>query len=366
MRASQPVRVASTDLERDNIFRFRYRIFVEHLARLDLDGANHQARLLTDVLDAVSTHYYLGEPQKPIAALSVTPLSSTLIPRELAEFLDLKRLAEAAPLEQAILANWLLIEPSEAGSPMVTALMVAVIENALVEGVELLLTFCRPGLVNFYERLGFEQYRHATDLKGIGLRCPLLLVLRDEARLRAMHSPLYRILRRSGGASSSDAVRLKLEPLIDMFQASQILITDDLWIEGDAKLVERTRPRLFDGLPEDGVRHIMKLASLISCKAGETITRQGETSDDMFLVAAGHFIARNSAGANRAIGEGDLFGDIEHLSGLARSETVVSQADSHIAAIKADTLFRWIHQNPETGIILAINLARVIAMRIAR
>lgn len=366
MNASQPVRVANSDLERDCIFRFRYHIFAEHLGRLDIDGADHQARSLTDALDAVSTHYYSGDLERPVAALTVTPLGGTLVPQELAEFLDLKRLAEAAPLEQIIFANWLLVDPSEAGSAMVTALMAAVSEKALEEGVELLLTFCRPGLVNFYERLGFEQYRHATDLKGIGLRCPLLLVLRDEARLKAMRSPLYRILRKSGGASSSDAVRLKLEPLIDMFQASQILITDDLWVEADAKLVERTRPRLFDGMPEDGIRHVMKLASVISCRAGETIARQGETSDDMFLVAAGHFVARDSAGVNRVIGEGDLFGDIEHLSGLPRSETVVSQVDGHIAALKADTLFRWVRQNPEIGVTLVINLARLMAMRIAR
>jgi len=366
MSAQQQVRIAESDAERESIFRFRYRVFAEHLARKDLDGADHDAGILTDMLDAVSTHYYVGAPGQPIAALTISPLGNDALSPELAEFLDLARLAEAAPLAQIIFANWLLVDPSEAGSATVTALMAAVSANALGDGTELLVTFCRPGLVNFYERLGFEQYRHATDLKGIGLRCPLLLVLRDEARLKAVHSPLYRILRRSGGAESSLAVRLRLEPLIDMFQATQILVADELWIDSEVKLVDRARPRLFDGVPEESIRHIMKLTSVISCRAGQTITRAGETSDDMFLIAAGSFSAVHaSTGLTRHLGEGDLFGEIEHLSGLSRSETVICKSDGHVAALRAEALFRWMQLNSEPGVALAISFARLLARRVA-
>lgn len=366
MNTVQPVRIAASGAERESIFRFRYHVFAEHLGRKDLDGADHVARTLTDDLDRVSTHFYAGDADTPVAALTVSPAASQAIPPDLAAFLDLARLSEAAPLEQVIFANWLLVDPSQAGSAMVMALMAAVFEEALRNGTELILAFCRPGLVNFYERLGFEQYRHATDLKGIGLRCPLLLVVRDEARLKAVRSPLYRILRKGASAAGSDAVRLKLEPLVDMFQATQILVTDDLWLDSDVSFMERSRPRLFDGLPEDAIRQIMKLASVISCRPGETITRQGETSDDMFLVAAGRFDARDAAGVVRTVGEGDLFGEIEHLSGQPRVETVVSQSDGHVAALKADALFRWMRQNPDSGVTLAINLARLLAMKIAR
>ena len=367
MNTVHQVRIAESDEERESIFRFRYRVFAEHLARKDLDGADHEARILSDKLDAVSTHYYVGTSGQPTAALTMSPLGSSATSSELAEFLDLPRLAEAAPLAQITFANWLLVDPSQAGSAIVTSLMAAVSAKALGDGTELLVTLCRPGLVNFYERLGFEQYRHATDLKGIGLRCPLLLVLRDEARLRAVHSPLYRVLRRSGGAASSLTVRLRLEPLIDMFQATQILITDELWVDSAVKLIERARPRLFDGMPEDGIRQVMKLASVISCKAGQTVTSVGETSDDMFLIAAGSFSAVDAAtGLTRHLVEGDLIGEIEHLSGLPRSETVLCSSGGHIAAIKADALFRWMQQNPEPGVTLAINLARLLAGRVAR
>lgn len=361
------VRMARSEAERRSIYRFRYSVFAEHLSRRDLDGADHQAKTLGDGLDEVSLHFYAGEPDQPVAALTVSPADSDAISPDLSRFLDLQRLAGAAPLGQVVFANWLLVDPAQAGSSLVTALMAAALEQALSDGVELVLTFCRPGLVNFYERLGFEQYAHAADLKGIGLRCPLLLVPRDAARLKALRSPLHRVLRRSGAAAQSDAVRLKLEPLIDMFQASQILVMDDLWIDGGAGFVTRTRPRLFDGLPEDSVRQIMKLTSVISCRPGQAVTRAGETSDDMFLIAAGDFTARDdTTGAERRLCEGDVFGEIEHLSGMPRREAVTSLSTGHIAALKAEALFRWMRQNPEPGLSLSINLARLLATRLAR
>lgn len=359
------VNVALTDAERYGIFRMRYRVFVEHLGRHDLDGADHQARTVIDSLDVISRHYYMGEPGQPVAAVTVSPLHGSSLSRELSEFLDLARLAEAVPLAKAAFVNWLLVDPSEAGSNAVTTLMTAGAEDALGEGMELVLTFCRPGLVSFYERLGFEQYKHATHLKGIGLRCPLLLVLRDGARLKAMRSPLVRILRGGLGTDGPNMARLRLEPLIDLFQASQILVNDELWVESEVKFVERVRPRLFDGLQESHIRHIMKLTSVISCQPDEIITRRGETSDDMFLVAAGSFSAADAAGNTRALSEGDLFGEREHLSGLPRSETVRALTAGHVAALTAGSLFHWMKQNPAAGVTVAINLARLISRRIS-
>jgi N-acyl-L-homoserine lactone synthetase len=352
--------IAASEAERLAIYRFRYRVFAEHLGRRDLDGADHAQRMLTDPLDPVSTHYWIGAGGEPVAALTLSPVDVPAVSAELSSFLDLPRLAQAVSLDRVAFANWLLVDPAQAGSAAVTSLIAAAAERALDEEVALVLTYCRPGLVSFYERLGFEQYTHATDVKGIGLRCPLLLVLRDGARLKAVRSPLQRLLRRKGVAEAPDDVRLRLEPLIDLFQASQILANDELWIDSAVSFVPRAAPRLFDGLGDDSVRQIMKLAGVISCRAGETITRRGETSDDMFLVVAGDFAA-----GERALGEGDLFGEVEHLSGTPRVDTVTALTAGHVAALKAEALFLWMRQNPEPGLVLAVNLARLLAARAA-
>ncbi len=66
---------------------------------------------------------------------------------------------------------------------------------------------------------GQAQYGYATQLKGVGLRCPLMLLLRDDSRLRAVRSPLLRILMRSGREDKAIVTRVRLEPVVDPFQA---------------------------------------------------------------------------------------------------------------------------------------------------
>jgi|688.fasta_scaffold64937_3 hypothetical protein len=360
------VRQAQSAEERQRIYEFRYRVFAEHLGRGDLDGLDHERRVLSDALDPISTHFYFGEFACPVAAGTISPLAEADLPDELSQFLAIGRLKDAVDIQQMQMVNWLLVDPDQSGASLVPMLLGTCYEQLLEGDTELLLTFCRPGLVAFYERLGLEQYSYATQLKGVGLRCPLMLVMRDELRLSAVRSPLLRVLQRSGREDKASATRVRLEPVVDLFQASQILVNDDLWLETGYNFIERPVPKLFDGIGEDSIRHVMKLASVISCQSGEAITREGETSDDMYLVVSGTFEARRTdTGQVRSLGPGDLFGEIEHLSRESRIETVRSTSPGHIAALKSERIFQWMEKNPEPGVLMALNLAKLLAARIA-
>jgi hypothetical protein len=360
------LRRAGSDAERLGIYQFRYKVFAEHLGRDDLEGLDHQRRLLSDALDQRSEQFYVGEPGSPIAAVTVSPLGTGDMPAELSRFLQVGRLGEAVDVRRMRLVNWLLVDPGHAGSPLVPMLLSSCYELLLGADVDLLLSFCRPGLVAFYERFGLEQYSYATQVKGIGLRCPLMLVMRDGDRLRAARSPLLRILVKSQREERPCDTRLRLEPIVDLFQAGQILANDELWIETAVKFIDRPVPRLFDGLDEACIRQVMKLASVISCQPGEVMTRKGETSDDMFLIVAGRFEAfEGSRGPHRQLGPGDLFGEIEHLAATPRTESIRSVSAGHVAALKGEAIFQWMEKNPEPGVRLATNLARLLAGRIA-
>ncbi|MEI6534416.1 MAG: cyclic nucleotide-binding domain-containing protein [Verrucomicrobiaceae bacterium] len=362
----QQLRQAESADEKQSIYQFRYRVFSQHLGRDDLDGLDHERRVLSEALDNISTHFYFGEFGRPVAAVTLSPIDDAHLSADLSQFLAINRLRKAVDIQRMRLVNWLLVDPDYSGSSLVPMLLSSCYELLLGSDVDLLLTFCRPGLVAFYERFGLEQYSYATQLKGIGLRCPLMLMMKDASRLRAVRSPLLRIMLRSGCEDRSDDTRLRLEPIVDLFQASQILVNDELWIETGHKFVERPVPKLFDEIGEDSIRHVMKLASVISCESGELITREGETSDDMYLIVSGSFEAgKQGARQFRPLGPGDLFGEIEHLSRVPRSETVRSTTLGHIAALKSERLFQWMEKDPEPGVRMALNLAKLLAGRIA-
>lgn len=361
----QVARVASEPEEKEAIYRLRYSVFAESLKRRDLEGLDHDNKLLIDPLDEVSVHYYVGERGRPLAAISVAPLSKQMTPPVLYGFLGVPRLSEVVQIERIRFANWLVVSPAFAGSSVVTKVLGAGYEDLLLGGVDLLLTYCRPGQVGFNERMGFEQYAPSAHLDGFGLRCPLMLLIRDGAMLRSCRSPLYRIFAKYNVVGQPDETRLRLEPIVDMFQASQILVNDDLWMESAIDADNQTVPLLFAGLSEEHIRQVLALASVITVKHGELITHHGETSDDMFAIVAGSFLARDlRTGASRSLKQGDIFGELEHLSGSVRHEEVVAQSNGHIVALKSWRLFDWMRRNPEPGVALSINLARLLAARL--
>jgi hypothetical protein len=361
----QVSRVASTPQEKEAIFRLRYSVFAENLRRTDLDGLDHDRRLLNDPLDEDSIHYYVGALNEPLAAITVSPLSLERTPGVLYEFLGVDRLSQAVPIERIKFANWLVVTPELAATPVVTKLIGACYEGTLLGGVDLLLTYCRPGQVGFNERMGFEQYAHAAHLEGFGLRCPLMLLIKDGVMLRSSRSPLYRIFKKHEPAGQPDDTRLRIEPVVDMFQASQILVNDDLWMDSAINADSQTVPLLFAGISEEYIKQVLALTSVISVKTGEVITRHGETSDDMFAIVSGSFLAKDlRTGASRPMEQGDIFGELEHLSGTRRHEDVVALTNGHVAALKSWRLFDWMRRNPEPGVALAINLARLLSHRL--
>lgn len=358
-------RVAKDIQEREAIYRLRYAVFAEALGRTDLEGLDHERKFLIDPLDEVSVHFYVGDLNTPLAATTVSPLSEQLTPPALYEFLGARRLSAAVPIERMKFANWLVAAPEFAGSSVVTKLIGACYEACLLGDVDLLLAYCRPGQVGFYERMGFEQYSYSTHLEGFGFRCPLMLLIRDGAMLRSCRSPLYRIFKKHGTAEKPDETRLLLEPVVDMFQASQILVNDELWMENAIDANNQKLPVLFAGIGEEHIRQVLALASVITVKPGEVITHQGETSDDMFAIASGTFLAKDlRTGVSRSLGQGDIFGELEHLSGATRHEEVVALTNGHVAALKSWRLFDWMKHNPEPGVALSINLARLLAARL--
>ena len=361
----QTSRVARDPQEKEAIQKLRYSVFSGSLGRTDLEGLDHDRKLLVDPLDDVSDHYYIGDLNKPLAAITVSPISEQLTPPVLYDFLGVRRLSQAVPVDRMRFANWFILTPELAGTSVATKLIGACYEGTWSGSVDLLLTYCRPGHVGFNERMGFEQYAHATHLEGFGLRCPLMLLIRDGTMLRSCRSPLYRVFKKHETSERPDETRLRLEPIIDMFQASQILVNDDLWMENAIDADNQKVPVLFAGLKEEHIRQVLAIASVISVKAGEVITRQGETSDDMFAIVAGSFLAKDlRTGASRSLQQGDIFGELEHLSGTSRHEEVVALTNGHFAALKSWRLFDWMKRNPEPGVALSINLARLLAARL--
>ena len=82
---------------------------------------------------------------------------------------------------------------------------------------------------------------------------------------------------------------------------------------------------------------------------GETIVREGEPGESMFVVVAGHVTVRvGAAGTHVAsLGPGDYFGEMSMLTGAPRTATVVAAGDVRVIEIGADVFRHLAEISPQ-------------------
>lgn len=91
--------------------------------------------------------------------------------------------------------------------------------------------------------------------------------------------------------------------------------------------------------------------------AGETLMREGEPGDAMFIVQSGRLrtYVRDDSGAERAVremGRGQLVGEMALITGEPRSATVVAVRDTVLARLDAEGFRHWLATSPSAALAL--------------
>ncbi len=110
----------------------------------------------------------------------------------------------------------------------------------------------------------------------------------------------------------------------------------------------------------------------VRCAEGETVVREGEPGDSVFVVLTGQVrvLTRVSVDEGHAIrpgvaelGPGEVFGEMALFHPGPRSASVVAVTDAELARIPAGALERFLDARPELGYRL---LKHVLATLVAR
>ena len=104
--------------------------------------------------------------------------------------------------------------------------------------------------------------------------------------------------------------------------------------------------------------------------AGEIVFDEGEEGEGVYIVLSGKFIAtRKGMLKRKKIGEilpGECFGEIALLEATPRLATVVAEESSVVLAVFRPELERLAEARPRLGFKLAMQVARLIAVRLRR
>ena len=101
----------------------------------------------------------------------------------------------------------------------------------------------------------------------------------------------------------------------------------------------------------------------LSVARGETLVRQGDTADAMFIVVSGRFAVLLDGRATpiSEIGPGQPIGEIAFLAGGTRTASVVALRDSLVARLDASRFDRLTATNPSLWRLITVALARRVA-----
>jgi CRP-like cAMP-binding protein/MFS family permease len=136
---------------------------------------------------------------------------------------------------------------------------------------------------------------------------------------------------------------------------------DEQNVEQAARLEPRVALLGHTGIFAEAQRPVLerlaRVADEIDVPAGETVIREGDPADALYVLVSGEMAVsvRGGSGSHRALpsmGPGTCFGEIGVLEGIPRTATVTSAAPSTVLRIDADTFLETLTDAPASTSLL--------------
>jgi N-acyl-L-homoserine lactone synthetase len=363
--------LAHSDEEREAIYRFRYRVYVDELG-LDPSEADHAHKRLTDAHDAIGHSYGLVEDGgNVIGSLRCIYLADV---RDLEPFIAkfaLEPAIRAFGVQALVTTSRFMLDPKLRQGMSILHLMRAAYDDARERGVRLNYGDCSPHLLPFYESMGYRRYVAPYNDTAYGFKLPIVMLVGDRTHFAAVRSPFARLAEKH-----DDDVQAR-----EWFAA-----TYPQWVQPTSAalmdpgsffdvLAERVASdplhavALFEGLSREAVERFLASATVVSASPGDRIVREGERDDTVYVILKGLAEVVRASGERpiNALGAGDLFGEIGLLTATPRIASVVARTPCEVLVLPVRAqLQKLLESNPPIAARLLFNVSRILAARLAQ
>ena len=367
--------LAVSEAERQEVYRFRYAVYVEEMGKSPPD-ANHERRVLMDRFDATASLYLLRDGEGAlVGTLRINHLAALESAQEALRPIPLEPLLEQAPLKNLSYTSRLMLRADWRGGSSLALLCNRIFADSLEEGIRFDLCHAHPGLIELYEQLGYRRFCAGITLPGVGYQIPMLLALRDRAHLRRCRSPLMRnpaLARVLESEDNAEGDRLWLAQQSKRYWGlnHRLVDPDHFWaLAGDALRQPAQGLPLLQGLSDEQSRRLLKTGTVMQCLAGDRIVSQGEPRQDLFVVMEGFAeISREEQGQRLGLAvlkPGDVFGEMGFLGRSQRSADVVAATDMRVLVLTQAFLNKALRTQPEAMALVLRNLALVLSDRLS-
>ena len=341
---------AESEHDREEVFRFRYTVYVEELGRYRRI-ADHQGRRLVEPEDAHSVIYGARADGRVVGTARLTFGADGFSPRQI-EHYNLGPFLAEVPIELMAVGERLMVAPYLRGSTLTAEFQDFEREDLSARGVRLMFGACEPHLLPLYLSAGARTYaEHNINSEEAGYLIPLLWLEGEPEDLPDAPS-IQRALAGDGGV-----------------HAAALMPPEQYWARVEASLEHLDREQLhaFSAFEQSEMLDCIARSTIIECARGDRLLKEGGSSRNLFLVLSGILEVRHEGTLINVLERGDVFGEMAFLLGVPRQTDVYAATpDVKILSLSDGTLRKLMDEEPSLAAKLLFNIARMLCGRLIK
>lgn len=346
--------VAKTPEEKKEVYRFRYQIYVEEMAK-HFEEVDYKNKLIYDEIDEWAVLLYAKVGSEIIATYRINIGAIADFPQKVIEFLALNTFNNGA-IEHGnykfAFATKVMVTPAYRSSPALYRLMAKCYEICCYEQVHFLFGICNFHLIPLYEQLGCRRYYKNFFYPGHGLATPIVMLIDDLQHFRKVRSPLFRLARKRSSLNTQasewfDSVFTNNSSIIN----SQIITEEELWnLLGKHLTCPPTDCiALLRGLSEmEAKKFLHSCGIVVHCDSGDRITLQGDVSYTYNIVISGRLKSLTFKHPTKEYTTpGQHFGANGLTERNTQTEDIMAVTSAEILVLSGTTFQKFYRSQPE-------------------
>jgi CRP-like cAMP-binding protein len=123
---------------------------------------------------------------------------------------------------------------------------------------------------------------------------------------------------------------------------------------------------LFYELYDQEIMSIVNKCRVLNLTPGDPIFKRGDEGDEIFLILNGSAKVKKDDVVLAELRKGDLFGEMVLLKENTRNADIISDNFTDVLVLKYDDIFGLYETDKKTFSIIMVNLARLLATRLAK
>ncbi|MBP2633408.1 MAG: cyclic nucleotide-binding protein [Firmicutes bacterium] len=286
--------IANTLAEKKAIYQFRYKIYVEEMAKDKLNLIYHDKEI-SDKMDEWGILIYVKNDKEVVGTARLNFGKISDFPEEIVEKLSMKDFYEYCVSsnidDQVAFVSKFIVAEEFRSSSVAYLMLIEFYKFYFEKGGAFFFAGCNLHLLRFYEKMGCHRYGKNFNAFGYGLLCPIVALAEDVNHFRTIRSPLFRIAGKKITINSKNVewFHEKFTEKLNIVN-SQLVTTDELWsilCERLHALPTEVIEILHDLSIEEAKKFLHACGSIVQCAPGEAITVQGDVSYSYNILLSG-------------------------------------------------------------------------------